>query len=304
MSVPKNGVIAALWTPTKDADSLDETALLSNVQFLKDKGVHGFMVLGSTGEFARLDLKTRLHCLDLLRAIAETHPTMVNTSAIRPADVIAVGKHARKLGFSSMALLPPPFYKLANADLAEFFVYCAKEVELPLFLYNFPERTGMRIEIETVASVADRVHLAGVKQSGADFEYHRELVELGRKKGFIVFSGAEVTLFEAMELGVAGCVSGLANAVPELVIGIYEAAQLKNRERAAEYKKRIGELLRLIDVFEFPLNVAVAMAARGLGIGEPKTPLSAETRVQFDRVLNKVRNLYESWGLTSTRCAS
>ncbi|MCX8108119.1 MAG: dihydrodipicolinate synthase family protein, partial [Verrucomicrobiae bacterium] len=119
MSVPKSGVVAALWTPTREDGSIDMSGLFSNLEFLKDKGVTGFMILGSTGEFARLDLSTRLDCLSVLRHLAEEYPTVVNASAIRPAEAIAVGKRAKELGFGSVALLAPWFYALAQPDIAE-----------------------------------------------------------------------------------------------------------------------------------------------------------------------------------------
>ncbi|HOK78266.1 MAG TPA: dihydrodipicolinate synthase family protein [Verrucomicrobiota bacterium] len=297
MSAPKSGVIVALWTPTKDEVALDKAGLLSNVEFLKAKGITGFMILGSTGEFARLDVQTRIECLSLLRPLADEWPTIVNASAIRPADVITVGKRARELGFGTMSLLPPAFYGLAQADLAEFFIYCAKAVGLPLFLYNFPERAGTRINIETIRTVADSVELAGVKQSGAEFEYHRDLVKLAREKNFVVFSGAEVTLPEALGLGVNGCVSGLANAVPELVVGIHQAALQGDREKTEMFRTRIDSLLHQVNVLEFPLNVAAAMLARGLATGKTKTPLSAQTSALLNQVVEKVRALYAEWGL-------
>lgn len=297
MSAPKSGVIVALWTPTKDEFALDEAGLLSNVEFLKTKGITGFMILGSTGEFARLDVRTRLECLAVLRPLADEWPTIVNASAIRPADVITVGNRARELGFGSMSLLPPAFYGLAQADLAEFFIYCTRAVGLPLFLYNFPERAGTRINIETIRAVADRVEFIGVKQSGAEFEYHRELVKLAKEKNFVVFSGTEVTLPEALAMGVNGCVSGLANAVPELVVGIHEAALKGDREKTEMFRACIDSLLHQVNVLEFPLNVAAAMRARGLATGKTKTPLSAQTTARLGQVVERVRTLYAEWGL-------
>src|SRR5947208_1685974 len=88
------------------------------------------------------------------------------------------GQFARASSADAVALLPPHFYPLAQADLVEFFVRAGEAADLPVFLYNFPERTGNRISLETIGSVADRVRLAGVNQSGGEFEYHRALVEL------------------------------------------------------------------------------------------------------------------------------
>ena len=157
MSLPTAGILVALWTPTDAAGRVVESGLAANLAFLRGHGVHGLMVLGSTGEFVRLSLATRLEFIELVRRHAGDWPAMVNISDVQPAAVTVLGQRARELGFPSVAMLSPWFYPLAQADLAEFFIRQTTAVGLPLFLYNFPERTGNRIALETVAAVADRV---------------------------------------------------------------------------------------------------------------------------------------------------
>ena len=88
-------------------------------------------------------------------------------------------------------------------------------------LYNFPELAGKRIELPTIAAFAERAPMIAIKQSGGEFEYHHELIALGREKGFVVMSGADTRLPEVFELGAAGCTGGLVNIVPELMVHIY-----------------------------------------------------------------------------------
>jgi 4-hydroxy-tetrahydrodipicolinate synthase len=180
----------------------------------------------------------------------------------------------------------------------EFFVRAANTADLPLFLYNFPERTGNRIALETVAAVAERVRVEGIKQSGAEFTYHAPLVELGRKKNFIVYTGADTRLPEAVSTGVAGCVSGLANAVPELVAQSFWGAQQGGTQEGQIAAGRLTELSKRIPVVTFPLDVAACMQARGLETGTPKAILSPETRKRFDRLVAELRELFREWKLT------
>ena len=70
-----------------------------------------------------------------------------------------------------------------------YFLHVADVVDLPVMLYNFPELAGKRIELETIAAFAEQAQMIAFKQSGAEFEYHRELIALGREKGFVVMSG-------------------------------------------------------------------------------------------------------------------
>jgi len=298
MPIPHKGVLAALWTPTDREGQLDLAALKSNVAFLKQHEVDGLMVLGSTGEFVRLTLAARRQVLEAVRDAWAGWPALVNVSDMQAAQAIELGRWARELGCEAISLLPPWFFPLPQDDLVEWFVRVGEGVGLPLFLYNFPERTGNRIALDTIARVAERVPVSGVKQSGGEFEYHRDLVALGRRKRFVVFTGGEPRLAEAMALGVTGCVSGLANAVPELIRELHRAAESGDTEKTAAATARVTELGRLVDSLDFPSNVAAAIEARGLGAGQSKIPLSPTTRARYDRLVADLRERYREWGLT------
>jgi dihydrodipicolinate synthase/N-acetylneuraminate lyase len=274
-----------------------EPELKSNLDFVMRQGIHGFMVLGSTGGFLYLSLEARKQLLQTVCAYAGGLPIIANISEVNPAVVADLGRYAHDLGVDSVSVLPPWYYPVAQEDLVEFFVRAGEASRLPLCLYNFPERTGNRIALETVAAVADRVPVASIKQSGSEFAYHRELVALGREKNFVVFTGGEIRLAEAMALGATGCVSGLLNAVPELVRDIFDAVRTGDTGRAERATARIQRVGVLVEGLEFPLNVAASMAARGLATGQPKTPLSAATRARYDRLVADLRDLYRELGL-------
>ena len=55
--------------------------------------------------------------------------TLANVSSMNAFESIELGKHAKELGASAIALLPPSFYAMAESDLIEFFVRVAKAVE-------------------------------------------------------------------------------------------------------------------------------------------------------------------------------
>ena len=291
------GVFCALWTPTDEQGALLEGALQANLDFLKAKGVQGLLALGSTGEFLHLDIAARKAFLTKVLAECGSFPVMANVSDIRPGVVAELGRFAREHGAAAVTVLPPYFFPLAQADLVEFFVRAGEAARLPLFLYNFPERVGNRISLEAIAAVAARIPLAGVKQSGSEFDYHRALVELGRQKNFVVFTGSDTNLPEAMAMGACGCVSGLANAVPDLVGEVFASVkrgQFESRNQAAERMRQIGAW---VDRLEFPLNVAAVMEARGLAPGLPKSIVSSETQERYRTLVRGVSQLFQEWKL-------
>jgi dihydrodipicolinate synthase/N-acetylneuraminate lyase len=297
MSPRWEGLFCALWMPTDENGRLLNNALEQNLEYLKSRGVQGLLALGSTGEFLRLDPAERRRAMEQVARFAQPLRLMFNISELRPAAVAELGRCARDLGAEAVSLLPPYFFPLAQEDLVEFFVRGAEAAKLPLFLYNFPERTGNRIALETIAAVAERVPVAGVKQSGAEFTYHGPLVELGRQKGFVVMTGADTRLPEAVAMGVTGCVSGLSNAVPELVSQSLIQALQGQVPGPGSPADHLRELSLRLPAVAFPLDVAGCMEARGLPVGAPKIALSAATRARYETFVRDLRTLFREWNL-------
>jgi 4-hydroxy-tetrahydrodipicolinate synthase len=292
MTNPLKGIFPAVWTPARADGSLDEQVLESNLAFLHRSGVHGLMVLGSTAEFLRFSCDERKKILEHLVAHARGLPLLANISHIRLDRAIELGKHAKSQGAFAISALPPYFYPVEQADLAEYFIRLAEAVDLPLVLYNFPEVTGKRIEVETIRAIAERAPVMGVKQSGTEFGYHIPLLELAREKNFVVMTGFDTRLAEALQLGVAGCVSGLSNAIADLLVNLYQSwvkSGAAGIETRAMQMQQIGAILGKLT---FPLNVMATIEARGLNPGSFKTPVSALTITRYRLLVSELRRFY------------
>ena len=255
------------------------------------------MALGSTGEFVHLTLTQRKEILERVatECKARGRGLIANVSDIQIRNVIDLARQAKQVGATCVSVLAPWYYALEQRDLSEFFIEVAFASEAPLALYNYPEVTGKRIELETIEKVARRANLVAVKQSGADFAYHKELLKLGQQLGFVVMSGADTRLEEILGLGCTGSVSGLANAIPEALCEIYE--NFRNNQSSPTQTSFVSELSRRINPVLFPFNVKAAIAARGFETGTPKMPVSSETTATYERVLADVKALYQSAGL-------
>jgi 4-hydroxy-tetrahydrodipicolinate synthase len=165
-------------------------------------------------------------------------------------------------------------------------------VDLPVMLYNFPELTGKRIDLPTVAAFADRAPMVAIKQSGGEFAYHQQLIPLGREKGFAVMSGADTRLPEVFKLGGAGCTGGLVNLVPELMVAIDRICRQGQPGDHTAAAAAMVELGKIIDQLTFPLNVAAGLEARGFKPGVPKTIVSGESRALYAKIVAELGALF------------
>ncbi len=291
------GVYPALWIPTDAAGEVMVQALADQVRFLRQAGADGIMALGSTGEFVHLEMGPRKEVLRIVAEAAPGWPIIANCSDISPRRVAELGRAAREVGATVISLLPPWFFATAPSDVVEFMVRGAEAAQLPLMVYNYPERCGHRLALETIAAVCDRVPVVGLKQSGGEFGYHRELAQLAAEKQFTLITGADTRIPEAWELGARGVVSGLSNALPEYVVAAYRATKAGDHAKAAAETARLQQFAATLKGLEFALDCGAAMQARGRPTGEFKQLVSEATRRRHAEVVAAGRALLTGWGL-------
>lgn len=283
--------------PTDTQGRLLETAVRENIAYLQRSGVHGLMVLGSTGEFPFFSADERVALLRQLADLAGPLPRIANISDIDPRVVARLARAAGETGCAAVAVLPPWYYPIQQPDLLEFFLRAAEAAApLPVFLYNFPERVGTSILPETIAAFAQRAALAGVKLSGGAWSLHAEVLAVARDKGFAVLTGWDTRLADALALGCSGAISGFANFTAELLVAVFRALEAKDPEAARLPTHQLRETAAVLEGLLFPHDVAAGMAARGFITGEPKSAVSASTRAAREAATRVLRQQFQARG--------
>ena len=291
------GIVCALWTPLTPDGLLDLALLDSHLDWLHSTGLSGLLALGSTGRFAHLPVPMREEFLRHVLKRAAGFPTLVNVSALDFRALVRLGGAARDAGAQGIAVLPTWFYHQAQADLVEWFVAAGEAAKLPLWLYNFPERTGNRIELGTVKDVLARTNLAGFKQSGDEHDFIHDLAKLAETTPFAVFAGADARIPESLALGAAGCIGGLANALPEAMVRVFQACTTGDVSPAANELALLRELSQRLHLVPFPMNIAAVMEARGLNPGALPPTMSRVTRAHYEQLKSEARGLMEQHGV-------
>ena len=300
-----HGIFSAQWIPTDAQGRVDRAGLAAHLDFEKRAGINGVLALGSTGEFPFFSPDERKQVLSLVAELAAPLTLFANITDIRPRVSIELGRHAKSLGYQAVALMPPMFFPVSQADMLAYFLHVAEQVQLPVMLYNFPELTGKRIDLPTVKAFAERAPMLAIKQSGSEFGYHSELVALGREKNFAVMSGSDTRLPEVFNLGAAGCIGGLVNIVPELMVLIERVCRQGQPGEYAAAAAAMTEVGKIVDRLTFPLNVAAGLEARGFRPGAPKSVVSPESRQIYAKIVVDLVALFQrhNLGLASSVAA-
>lgn len=216
MTEELRGVIAAAATPLRPDLSIDRERLVEHCGWLLEHGCDAINLLGTTGEATSFSTGQRLAAMQAVAGAGLPMARfMVGTGAAALADAVELTKAARELGFAGALVLPPFYYKgLDDAALLGFFTALIERVGeegLDLYLYNFPQNSGITFSLDFVQALKKRFPetLRGLKDSSGDMAYAAQMAR--SVADFAVFPSAEGAIGDARARGYAGCISATAN---------------------------------------------------------------------------------------------
>ncbi|WP_221798326.1 4-hydroxy-tetrahydrodipicolinate synthase [Oceanobacter mangrovi] len=211
------GSIVALVTPMHSDGSLDWEALDGLVDFHIKNGTDAILPVGTTGESATLS--TEEHCAVIERVVkrvAGRRPVIAGTGANSTTEAIELTQEAKLLGADACLLVTPYYNKPPQRGLIKHYEAIAAAVDIPLWLYNVPGRTGCDMLPETVAALADVEQIVAIKEATGDIDRARKLIELVGDR-MAVYSGDDPTCHELILAGGKGNISVTANVAPKLM---------------------------------------------------------------------------------------
>ncbi|MGG4035985.1 4-hydroxy-tetrahydrodipicolinate synthase [Paenibacillus cisolokensis] len=286
------GVIPVLLTPFTKTEDVNEPALRASVRRLIAAGAHGLFGLGTNGEFFSLSADEKVRIMEIVVDEAKGKvPVYAGTGGGSTREVAELSAKMEAIGVDALSVITPYFLPFTQRELAAHYRSVAASVSLPIVLYNFPARTGVRLEPETVAELARIPNIAGIKDSSGSMETIRQYIAAGGPD-FAVLAGSDALLLETLEAGGTGGVSGSANVVPELMISIYTHWKSGEREAAAKAQSLLAPLTEVYRKATLPSVFKEALNRIGLEAGPcrmPIAPLPPDVSEELDGVLGYYR---------------
>ncbi len=292
------GSFVALVTPmtAELAVHLDALARLARRQM--EAGSAGLVVAGTTGESASLSRLEYEHVLE--RVVAEAGgrvPVIAGVGAASTAHALELAQTAERCGADALLAVTPYYLRTTQQGLYGHYAALADQVGLPIVLYNVPARTGNDLEPETVARLARRANIVGLKEAVADESRVRALIEL-LGEDFALLSGDDASALRSMLVGARGVVSVTANVAPAAMQRLTELARAGAAAEAKELDRRLEPLHRVLMSEPNPIPVKNALARLGLiepGIRLPLVPASPRLAKTIEQILSgDVRQLIDA----------
>jgi 4-hydroxy-tetrahydrodipicolinate synthase len=241
------GIIPPMLTPLTAEETIDGPAVKRFVDFLIAGGVHALFILGSMGEGAYLRPAVRREMAEAtVEAAAGRVPVIAGVLEAGTARVVEELQRLSIPGIAAYVVTTPYYYGgFTPAELRSHFHRVAEATDRPILAYNIPPNTHVSMKAELMLQLADLPNVIGVKDSGGDWFEDQLLLLRQRPAGFLVFQGNQIYSGVSLLAGADGLVPGHANVCPELLVGMYDAAQRKETALVWSGQARVNELLGL-----------------------------------------------------------
>jgi 4-hydroxy-tetrahydrodipicolinate synthase len=241
MKLPLTGIVPPMVTPLRDRDELDVAGLERLIEHILAGGVSGLFILGTTGEGPSLSYRLRRELIErVCRQVKDRVPVLVGITDTAFIESVQIARNAAEAGAAAVVLAPPYYLPEAQPELLEYLQHLVPELPLPLFIYNMPALTKVHFELDTIRRAMDEPRIIGFKDSSGDLDYFQRATSLIQQRpDWSVFIGPEEKLFDALQLGGNGGVSGGANLFPKLYVRLVEAHRAGDLPRAQILQQQV-----------------------------------------------------------------
>jgi 4-hydroxy-tetrahydrodipicolinate synthase len=267
-------VLTATVTPFDADGAVDLDRYRELCTFLVDNCSDGVVVNGTTGEASTLSEEERV---DLIRtavdAIGDRATVVAGTGTNSTAHSIHLTEQAHEAGAHAVLVVTPYYNKPPQRGIVEHFKAVAAATDRPVVAYNIPGRVVINIEPETMTELAEIPNVTAVKQSNADLDQARHIVDIGLD----LYAGDDDLVLPFVELGARGGVCVHTHVVGPQVKEMIRLAREGDLEGARRIDEELTPAIELIGVVTGPIQMKAALNMLGKDVGGLRLPLVEAT---------------------------
>jgi 4-hydroxy-tetrahydrodipicolinate synthase len=275
-------ILTAMVTPF-DADGyVDEDAAVALMHHLVEHGSDGLVICGTTGEASTLDDEEHLGMIRL--AVEEMKGECTIVAGVGSNDTrhaVHLTERATEIGPDALLHTNPYYNRPSRRGIVRHFEEVCRATDLPIVLYNIPQRTGSDMPNSLLAELAQLENVFAVKQANAD--------NLAKVDGLRIYAGNDDLLADVLDMDEAGGI---------LVASHLFGEEMRRMVDEPDHRRQIDDALKDVyaDMPVAPLACATKAALHLLGLLPSATPRLPYVELD-DRELGVIRSMLERHGL-------
>lgn len=282
------GVWLPIITPFKE-NKIDYHSYKRLIDHYSDKGISGFIPLGTTGECPTL---SDFEFEDMIEKTMEYNnrrlPVYVGVGGNCTAQVIKKLKIAEYYDIKGILSVCPYYNRPGQEGIYSHFKSIAEETPLDIVMYNIPYRTGVNMENETIYRLAEIKNIVGLKDCCGNIKQTTELL-MNPPEDFSILTGEDLLFFLTLTMGGHGGILSSSHLKTERFVEVYNKIKENDLEAALKIWKPLYDFIPLL--FKEPNPAPVKYCLEQLSLIDsdevrlPLTQISDELKDKLNRII-------------------
>jgi 4-hydroxy-tetrahydrodipicolinate synthase len=253
-------ILTAMVTPFDAQLRVDEDATVALVNHLLAHGSDGIVAAGTTGEASTLTDQEQLRVIELVvEAVGDRGTVVAGVGSNDTRHAVELTERATELGPDALLSVTPYYVRPSRRGIVRHYEEVARATNLPIILYNIPQRTGMDMPNDLLAELAQIDGIVGVKQAREE--------DIAPIDGLELYAGSDHLLLEILELGGPGGI-----LVASHVFGEELRRMVDEPEHRAEIDATLGDVYEAFGVAPAATSTKAALNLLGIRAGGVRLP--------------------------------
>ena len=272
-----SGIGVAIVTPFDDKNNFDKDAVFQLAENLINTKISYVVVQGTTGESSTLDInEKKIVNNTYIDAFKNKKPLILGLSSNNTNYLCNEIKATNLEGFDAIMSVCPYYNKPSQDGLYNHFLNISQATTKSILMYNVPSRTGVNINNETIINIyKNSDNIVGIKEASGEVIRIKQLKSI-LKNDFLVISGDDFTMIDAIRNGADGIISVAANVYPKIMVETYNQiiSDTNDVKTLNDNNFVLNEFINLIFEECNPSGVKYALSKLNLCSSKVRLPLS------------------------------
>ena len=286
------GIFTALVTPFYK-NKVDYESLGKLIHFQIQEGVHGIVLMGTTGESATLSGQERREVLEFAKdCIGGRIPVIIGTGSNCTQKTIQLSQEAESLGADGLLIVAPYYNRPMQEGIYLHYKAIAESTNKPICLYSIPSRCGIEVATETVTRLRkDYKNIVAIKEAGGSCNRVSQLIK-ENDNDFSILSGDDALALPFFALGARGLVSVASNFLGKPLVKLFNYVSENDLEGASDINRLYYPLFRALTIETNPVPIKHLLLRAGLikssEVRLPLCPLSDKSLTVLDKMFESL----------------
>ena len=281
----------AIVTPFYDDYTINYKKLNELIDFHVENETDAIIIAGTTGESSTMEIDEQVElikrCCDYTN---KRVPVIAGTGSNCTAEAIKLSTKAEEAGADGLLVVTPYYNKGNNEGFIRHFKEIAKNVKIPIILYNVPSRTGVNLSIEVIEELSKVENIVGIKEASGDISY---VAEISRRcpEDFDIYSGNDDIIVPVLSLGGKGVISVVANIEPKKTHDIVMNYLEGRVEESRNQQLAINGFVNSLFIESNPIPIKKAMNLAGYDVGPLRLPLYEMSQGAAAKMIKEMKDI-------------